>query len=52
MIEKTTTIQSVSHSELRQLVRTQLQLLLEEGNLAGAKTLLIPVQPVDIAEAI
>ena len=42
----------VKHSELRQLVRTQLELLLNQGNLEGAKSLLIPVQPVDIAEAI
>jgi magnesium transporter len=41
-----------SRSELRQLVRSQLELLLEKGNLEGAKALLIPVQPVDIAEAI
>ncbi len=38
--------------ELRQLVRTQLELLLNQGNLEGTKSLLIPVQPVDIAEAI
>jgi magnesium transporter len=43
---------NAKHSELRQLVRTQLQLLLEGGNLEGAKALLLPVQPVDIAEAI
>lgn len=42
----------VKHNELRQLVRSQLELLLENGNLEGAKSLLIPVQPVDIAEAI
>jgi magnesium transporter len=42
----------VKHNELRQLVRSQLELLLESGNLEGAKALLIPVQPVDIAEAI
>ncbi len=42
----------VKHNELRQLVRSQLELLLESGNLQGAKSLLIPVQPVDIAEAI
>jgi magnesium transporter len=41
-----------SRNELRQLVRTQLQILLEKGNLEGAKALLIPVQPVDIADAI
>ncbi|MEL6441310.1 MAG: magnesium transporter [Cyanobacteria bacterium J06621_8] len=40
------------HNELRQLVRSQLELLLESGNFDGAKSLLIPVQPVDIAEAI
>lgn len=40
------------HNELRQLVRSQLELLLESGNLKGAKSLLIPVQSVDIAEAI
>ncbi len=40
------------YNELRQLVRSQLELLLESGNLQGAKSLLIPVQPVDIAEAI
>jgi len=42
----------VKHNELRQLVRSQLELLLENGNLEGAKSLLIPVQSVDIAEAI
>ncbi len=42
----------VKHNELRQLVRTQLEILLERGNLEGAKALLVPVQPVDIAEAI
>ncbi|MEM8832431.1 MAG: magnesium transporter [Cyanobacteria bacterium P01_G01_bin.19] len=42
----------VKHNELRQLVRSQLELLLENGNLDGAKSLLIPVQSVDIAEAI
>ena len=42
----------VKHNELRQLVRSQLELLLADGNLEGAKSLLIPVQPVDIAEAI
>jgi magnesium transporter len=43
---------NAKHSELRQLVRSQLQLLLEQRNLEGAKALLLPVQPVDIAEAI
>jgi magnesium transporter len=45
-------LQTISRSELRQMVRNQLQMLLEEGNLQGAKALLVPVQPVDIAEAI
>ncbi|TVQ43895.1 MAG: magnesium transporter [Gloeocapsa sp. DLM2.Bin57] len=38
--------------ELREIVREQLQILLEKNNYQGAKSLLIPVQPVDIAEAI
>lgn len=38
--------------ELRDLVRSQLQMLLEMNNYEGAKTLLVPVQPADIAEAI
>ncbi len=50
--EPVTPIQTSSRGELRQLVRSQLQLLLEQGNLQGAKALLVPVQPVDIAEAI
>lgn len=43
---------TMSREELRHLVRTQLQLLLEQENLGGAKALLVPVQPADIAEAI
>ncbi|TAF50449.1 MAG: magnesium transporter [Oscillatoriales cyanobacterium] len=47
------TVQSAtSRRELRDLVRSQLQMLLEQNNLQGAKTLLIPVQPADIADAI
>ncbi|MDJ0745533.1 MAG: magnesium transporter [Xenococcaceae cyanobacterium MO_167.B27] len=46
------TANGTKHSELRQLVRSQLELLLDSGNLEGAKALLVPVQPVDIAEAI
>lgn len=42
----------IKHNELRQLVRSQLELFLERGNLEGAKDLLLPVQAVDIAEAI
>jgi magnesium transporter len=45
-------LQTISRNELRQLVLNQLQLLLEQGNLQGAKALLVPVQPVDIADAI
>ncbi len=46
------TLQDVSRRELRDLVRAQLQSLLEVGDLRGAKAILVPVQPVDIAEAI
>ena len=46
------TSNGTKHNELRQLVRSQLELLLDSGNLEGAKALLVPVQPVDIAEAI
>ncbi|MGB3513595.1 MAG: magnesium transporter [Microcoleaceae cyanobacterium] len=45
-------VASISRQELRELVRSQLQALLEQNNLSGAKALLIPVQPADIAEAI
>lgn len=44
--------QTVSRHELRELVRSQLQALLEQENFRGAKALLVPVQPADIAEAI
>ncbi|MGB3494062.1 MAG: magnesium transporter [Elainellaceae cyanobacterium] len=43
---------ATSRRELRELVRSQLQALLEQENLQGAKALLVPVQPADIAEAI
>jgi magnesium transporter len=52
LTDNQTPLQTISRSELRQLVRDQLQMMLEEGNLRGAKALLVPVQPVDIAEAI
>ncbi|MEC4812846.1 MAG: magnesium transporter [Scytonema sp. PMC 1069.18] len=48
----TSTFQDVSRRELRDLVRVQLQMLLESGDLQGAKAILVPVQPADIAEAI
>ncbi len=38
--------------ELRELVAGQLKLFLEQNNLEGIKTLLQPVHPADIAEAI
>ncbi len=41
-----------SRQELRELVRSQLQMFLEQGHFQGAKTLLVPVQPADAAEAI
>ncbi|ALF52642.1 magnesium transporter [Nostoc piscinale CENA21] len=46
------TFQDVSRRELRDLVRTQLQMLLEAADLQAAKSILVPVQPADIAEAI
>ncbi len=52
MSTNTTTLPAGSRSELRDIVSSQLQLLLEQKNYDGAKALLIPVQPVDIAEAI
>lgn len=52
MSDNITIKQSDSRHELRELVSSQLQLLLEKNNLEGAKSLLVPVQPVDIAEAI
>lgn len=52
MSDNRTIEQNDSRHELRELVHSQLELLLAQNNLEGAKTLLIPVQPVDIAEAI
>lgn len=43
---------TTSRAELRQLVRSQLEMLLQQGNYEGAKVLLVPVQSADIAEAI
>ena len=42
----------ISRQQLQKLVRTQLKMLLEVNNLEGAKTVLVPVLPVDIADAI
>ncbi len=41
-----------SHQEIRELLRSQLQILLEQENFQGVKVLLTPVQPPDIADAI
>lgn len=46
------TLSSMPRQELRELVRSQLQVLLERGDLQAAKAILVPVQPADIAEAI
>jgi len=40
------------NTDVRSLVRAQLEVLLEQDNLEGAKALLVPVQPADIADAI
>ncbi|TVP62014.1 MAG: magnesium transporter [Nodularia sp. (in: Bacteria)] len=45
-------MQSRSRQELQDLVREQLQVLLEQKNFQGAKALLVPVQVADIAESI
>ncbi|PLZ92880.1 magnesium transporter [Fischerella muscicola CCMEE 5323] len=42
----------MSRQELVELVRSQLQALLQQKNFQGAKALLVPVQPADIAQAI
>ena len=41
-----------SRQKLRQLVSSELKILLGQKNWSGAKLILMPVQPVDIAEAI
>ena len=48
----TTGLRTNMRQELCDLVRAQLQVLLEQDNFGGAKALLVPVQPADIAEAI
>lgn len=50
--ENSSPAQTASQNELREVVRAQLQILLEANDLPGAKKILVPVQPVDIAEAI
>ncbi len=44
--------QNASRQELVELGRSQLEALLQQENFQGAKALLVPVQPVDIAQAI
>ncbi len=46
------TTANVSRSELQDLVRNELRMFLELGDLQAAKSILRPVQPADIAEAI
>lgn len=43
---------TISRRELRDLVRSQLKALLDVNDLKGAKAILVPVQPADVAEAI
>lgn len=45
-------LQTLSRREITELVRSQLAALLDQGDLQGAKAILVPVQPADIAEAI
>jgi magnesium transporter len=45
-------LSNISRQELREIVRSQLQALLEQEDLQGAKALLVPVQPVDVAAVI
>jgi len=50
--ERLDSLQTTSREELRQLVSEQLQSMLEQENWQGVKSLLVPVQPIDVAEAI
>lgn len=43
---------TLSRREIPDLVRSQLEALLKQGDLQGAKAILVPVHPPDIAEAI
>lgn len=52
MNEPLSALENTPHSEIPELVKNQLEKLLESNNLEGAKSLLSVVQPVDIAEAI
>ncbi|MBD1848066.1 hypothetical protein H6F89_32825 [Cyanobacteria bacterium FACHB-63] len=44
--------QNLTRQELREWVRSQLQTLLEQKDFQAAKALLVPIQPIDIADAI
>jgi len=50
--QQTSPSSTLDRRELQELVRSQLEMLLNQNNLQGAKALLVPVQPADIAEAI
>lgn len=52
MTENSTASLQTSRRELRELVQKQLKALLEVDDFRGAKAILGPVQPADIAEAI
>ena len=52
MTDNLTGSRSNVRQELCDLVRAQLLVLLEQENFGGAKALLVPVQPADIADAI
>lgn len=52
MNEPLSALENTPNSEIPELVKNQLEKLLESNNLEGAKSLLSVVQPVDIAEAI
>lgn len=52
MNEPLSALENTPHSEIPELVKNQLEKLLESNNLEGAKSLLSVVQSVDIAEAI
>jgi len=49
---QSSSLPTYARKELRELVRSQLRALLEEGDFKGAKAILHPVQEADIAEAI
>jgi magnesium transporter len=52
MTDSSQTTDYRSPTVLREIVAEQLRLLIEQRNYEGAKVLLVPVKPVDIAEAL